>query len=482
MKKSILLLINGFGIERAGSYNVYNAQLMPNLEKIRTEKIFFSIPNKYLDYKSAYRNFSIGINNPLTYNIIENNINSEQYKNNKVLKYIINEVNKNKTKLHLFVYWDCDKTIEYLNLYLKEIALQIKTKIYIHVILSHKSLLDYKDIDKGLNTISYELGNNIKIGIVTGENNLTNPLPLKELVKAYITEYGEKWKDISKRLNVYYETKTPPCDARTFEVNIGYRPEQNDQLLFFNFSNVDITPFINELLNQKYVKFSLDDVMLYSLFPIKCEQKKIPFMYNYGVASNYALNSLKSVKAQTLVIDKKERCSLINYYLTGLRNEIDDDLKYLPFDDAFMYDPEKLLEKIKQYDKQLYIINYEIETTKTLEDLKNRLSNIDKMIGAINKYCEDNNYGLYISSMYGVEKEVLNEKMERKVINFSGKSPVMISDKSINIENYTFVDPASLYDLSNTVIWSLDHNYPEMGLLKRKTGLFSFLYKKKGGK
>ena len=484
MKKNILLLINGFGIEKAGSYNVYSAELMPNLERIRTSKIFFSIPNKYLDYKSAYRNFSIGINNPLTYNLIENNINSNEYKNNQLLKYITNELNKNKSKLHLFVYWDSDKTIEYLNLYLKEIVAQTSQKIYIHIILCHKSMTDYKDIERGFNALSYELGtNNIKIGLVTGENNLTNTLALKELVKAYITEYGEKWKDVSKRFATNIDTKIAPCDTRTFEVNIGYRPEKNDQIFFFNFSNSNITMFMNEVVNQKYMKFSLDDVMLYSLFPIKFENKKVPFMYNYAVSANYALNSLKSIKAQALVIDKKERCSYINYYMTGLRNNIDEDLKYLPADDEFMFDGDKLLEKINKYDRQLYIINYEIESTKTLEELKTRLNNIDKMIGVLDKYTTDNNWGFFISSLYGVEKEVLNEKLERCVINFSGKSPVFISDKDISLANYTTIEPGSLYELSNTLFWNIDKSFESSGLLKKKSGLLSFLYKKpKGGK
>ena len=89
MKKEILFLINGFGVERNDSYNVYSAELMPNMDKLTKEGVFVSIPNKYLDYKSAYRNFSMGINNPLTYSLIENNINSLDYQNNELYKYII---------------------------------------------------------------------------------------------------------------------------------------------------------------------------------------------------------------------------------------------------------------------------------------------------------------------------------------------------------------------------------------------------------
>ena len=55
MKKNILLLINGFGVERADSYNIYSGELMPNMDRLTKERVFVSIPNNYLDYVSAYR-------------------------------------------------------------------------------------------------------------------------------------------------------------------------------------------------------------------------------------------------------------------------------------------------------------------------------------------------------------------------------------------------------------------------------------------
>ena len=44
MKKNILLLINGFGIEQADSYNVYSKEVMPNLDKLTTDGVFTNIP------------------------------------------------------------------------------------------------------------------------------------------------------------------------------------------------------------------------------------------------------------------------------------------------------------------------------------------------------------------------------------------------------------------------------------------------------
>lgn len=41
MKKNILLLINGFGVEQADSINVYSETLMPNMDKLTKENYLF---------------------------------------------------------------------------------------------------------------------------------------------------------------------------------------------------------------------------------------------------------------------------------------------------------------------------------------------------------------------------------------------------------------------------------------------------------
>ena len=379
MKKNILLLINGFGIERAGSYNVYTSSLMPFMDKLTKEKIFTSIPNNYFDYKSAYRNFSIGVKDALTYNLVDNYINTNEYQNNQLLKYITNEVNKFKSRLHIFCYWDSERTLEHLSTYLKVIRTQTAADIYLHIIMCQKSMGEYKYIDRAFQALNYEIGSNIKIGIVTGEENMTVTLPARDLVKCIITEYGEKWKDLSRKVGVFIQTKTVPCKARTFSVNSGYMFENNDQVLVFNYNNVDFSMFLNEFHAQKYRQLDLNSIKFYSLFPIKTEEK-IPFMYNYAVASSYLLSSLKSINGKCMVMDKKDNCAYINYYLTGLRNDVDEALKYYPTDDDSIYDPNKVVEMINSFDKDLYIINYEIDSCKSVDEMSERLKKIDAVI------------------------------------------------------------------------------------------------------
>lgn len=476
MKRNILLLINGFGVEKADSYNIYSGELMPNMDRLTKERVFVSIPNNYLDYISAYRNFSMGINEPLTYSVIENNINNETLTND-LLTNITTTVNNLNSRLHIICYWDSASTVDHLVAYLRTIQSQTQAKIFIHIILCQKSLNDYKDIDRGFQILSYELGANVKLGVIAGENNIANMTGMKEYVKCMLTEAGEKWKDLDKKVQVLSQTKTKPFDTRTFSVNLDYKFEENDQVIIFNYASINLDSFIQELYIQKYRTLNLDTIKFYSLFPLKCEKIQVPFMYNYAVSSNYMLNSIKSINAKCIVMDKKDNCPNINYYLTGLRNVIDEDLKYLPTDDGFIYDPNKMLEIVKSLNNELIIINYEISSCKTIEEIKDRLSKIDAVIGVLDNYIRENHYSMFITSLYGLQVDLYNQKQELCKVNFSGKVPLVIDDEVINLAQFT-VSEGSLYDLANSIYQNINNDYKITGLIKRKSSLFSFLYKK----
>lgn len=477
MKKNVLMLINGFGIEQNGSYNIYSPNLMPSLDKLTKSKIFSTITNNFLEYKAAYRNFSMGIDEALTYTLIDNNMNSVEYENNALLKYIINELNRNGSNLHLICYWDSPRVLEQLIVYVKEIEKKIDTKIFLNFVLSQQSVNDYNALKEGLNKLVFEFGQRVKICFITGEKNMLDTVKVKDVVKSFMTEACEKWKDLSKRIDVYVQNKEKPYTARSFAVNYGFRFEEKDQVLFFNYYDANITNFMNELKVQKFRNFDLSTLSFYSLFPLTSTEK-VPFMYNYALSSDNFLSSLKKINARCLILEDKDRCSLINYYLMGLRNEVDEHLKFIPVDDTILFDESRLMNVFTKFDKELYIISYDIDSCKTVEELKNRLRNIDVFVEKINNYCKANNMGFFLSSMYGLETEMYNQKSELCKINFNSKVPLIIDDDAINLNDYS-INVGKLYDLSNTLLFNINNDYDNSGLLKKKSKLFSIFTKKK---
>ncbi len=476
MKKNILLLINGFGIEQADSVNVYDEKLMPNMDRLTKEKLFASLASKDLDYKDGYRKFSIGINESLTYSIVENSLSNDSYKNNQLLKYIESKTNMGENRLHIFCYWENDRTVSQLATFLKEIVLYTNHMIYVHLILCQLSLTVYKSVERSLTFLNYELGNTVKIGIVTGESNLDNILIFRDMIKTFVTEAGEKWKDLTKKVDVLKQTKTIPNCTRTFAVNTGFAINPGDQVFFFNYSNVDVNKFMTELENQKYRQLDTTRIDYYSLFPVK-SNKKIPFMYNYAETSTNTASALKTIGAKCLLIDLKEKCPYINYYLTGLRNNIDENIKYMASDSGFIYEPNQLLQIINTSNCELIIVNYEIDTCKLVDDIANRLSKIDVVIGELDKLVQENKITLFISSLYGIEKEMYNSKHEVGKVNFSVRVPLVVDDYYFNKTSYT-LNEGTVYDLANTIYKNINSKYNIDGLIKKKSNLLSFFYKK----
>ncbi|NLC48546.1 MAG: hypothetical protein GX758_04225 [Tenericutes bacterium] len=478
MKKNILLLINGFGIEQPGSYDIYSPELMPNLDKLTKEKLFTSLTSLALEYKGGYQTFSIGINEPLTYSIIEKNISAGTHKTNQLLQYIASQLNQFKSKLHIFCYWDNNNTLAHLTEFLRTINLYLPdTKIIIHLIFTQKSLSAYKNMANTLTMVNYDLAKNVSIGMVTGEHNLSKALVFKDYIKCWITESGEKWKDVSKKIDVLVETKTLPNVARTFSISEGIRLEENDQILFFNYSSVDVTSFAKELEIQKYRNIKTETIKYYSLFPTKSD-KPIPFMYNFAVSSSYALNSLKTINAKCVILDEREKCSYINYYMTGLRNLVDPSLRYIATDGGVLYDTDKVVEIVKSCSEELIIINYEIDSCKNIEEIEKRLNLIDDLIGKIETFTNENNYGFFISSLYGIEKNLYNQKNELSKVNFSARVPFIVSDRNLPKANNT-ISEGTVYDMANTIYSNISSSFKGSSLVKKKSSLLSILYKKK---
>ena len=73
--------------------------------------------------------------------------------------------------------------------------------------------------------------------------------------------------------------------------------------------------------------------------------------------------------------------------------------------------------------------------------------------------------------------EMYNAKQELCVIDFYGKVPLIIYDEDLKLSEYS-IDDGPLYELGNTLLWNINHSYDDMGLVKKKLKLFSFLSKK----
>lgn len=456
MKKTILFLINGFGIEQKDSYNVYKSELMPNLDKLTKEALFSSIETSDYNLMDAYRTFSIESNESITYSFLD--VYSSRLNENPNFNNYVAGI-KADSKIHLFCFLENIKNIDHL----KNMIALIKKPVILHIILSSENIDDYKEIDRLISKITLEV-KECKIGSIVGKNIMFD-LP-RDYISMLRNGVGEKWHEIGKKLNALENSKTTPLNTKGFYVNDDFTISSNDTIFILNYEHIDATNFVNELK-------AIYTGSIYSMFPM--EAINYP-LYKYPRSSISLVNNLKSIDSKCLVITENDKINYINYFSNGLANLNDPSLLFMKSDGDILYNKE-IMDKVLKDDKfNLIIINHTIDDCKTLLELNDKLKKIDLSIGLVNNICLENKFTFILSSLFGIKKELLEDQYIKKMVNFSTKVPIIISDEVYKKKNYS-IDYGNIIGLKNTCLKLINTNYKGSGLIKKK-GFLSKLINK----
>ena len=82
MKKSIMFLINGLGVEKSGSYSIDLEECMPNLMRLRETSYFTTAIIPALEKEGAYRDFFLDDTTRSEANYIKSFVNDSKLKTN----------------------------------------------------------------------------------------------------------------------------------------------------------------------------------------------------------------------------------------------------------------------------------------------------------------------------------------------------------------------------------------------------------------
>ena len=69
--RSVLFLINGFGVESKESYSVYDETIMPNFDKLSKKYMFSKLSSNVFSTIDGFRNMSLERNDLYNYSIYE---------------------------------------------------------------------------------------------------------------------------------------------------------------------------------------------------------------------------------------------------------------------------------------------------------------------------------------------------------------------------------------------------------------------------
>ena len=463
MKKTVLFLMNGFGIEQLDSYSIYNAKLMPNLDSYTKNHLFAAISTPSYNLVSGYRVFSTGSKYPLSCSLIDSYI--DKFETNQNLMFYLNSI-KPEGKIHLFLSLENEKSIEHLRAFLKFIRSKKQNKIFIHLVLTGDNIDNYKEVERLINKIVYELVD-CKLGIIVGINSL-NAVNLLAFMNMFQNEVGEKWREVSKKMSSLVSLKIEPKNVKEFFLNEGFKFDVNDSIFFFNYEQTDMTNFVNNIS-----KLTNTDTY-FSLFPLT--GIKYP-MFAYPKSGISMVNYLEKINAKALVLADSSSMRVINYYCCGLQSVVSPRISFAKTDNDLLLNQENIKAIIRDSDYDLIMIDFRIDDAKNIDELNKKLSKLDGILRYIHDFCVENKISLFISSLYGMQKEIPVDNFTRAFINFAGKVPFIVIDPVFNKANFS-LGLGDIHTLADTVYTNINskHNGGDV-LIKRKNPLLKMLKK-----
>ena len=481
MKKSILFLINGLGIERQGSYSISIDQCMPNLARTKETSFFTTAIINSVEYKTAYESFFLGDTSRREMKYISNNIVNDEIINNPTFTKLKESLSLGTNKLHVFLEPNSDLIVDCVNSLVNKLSLNPDQKVYLHLLLTQQTITEYKKLTEIVNYIKYHLDSRITVGFILGKELLSDNLTTEELDmirKMFFYCSCERWTETEKKFQDLMEQKIRPCVAPGFSATNGCNIEDNDVILFFNTRKSNYDKYINGIYANAPRVFKKDTfkIDLYSLIKLDTKFNVLSFAdsieYDNSLASLLAKANMKA-----LIVTKNENISYINFLANGLNYVKNPNIDFVIADDNNLSNPTYVANLIDGTNYNLIIFDYHMDVSKTINDLKEQLEHIDVVLGNVANTCT-NKHSLFITSLYGIKKELplADYNSEMVTIDYEMQIPIFFYDYTYPRSKYTLA-PGETNDILNTALKCL-YNYPDLYSLIRTKGLFGSLFKK----
>lgn len=486
-KPFVVCLMDGMGIEDAKSFEIYNSDIMPTLDALTNRYLFTTLETSgkqvgLSEEASAtkelgYLNIGAGKTVKQSIEILNEKIEQNQFFSNPSIKIVTDHVIANNSKLHLITLigdkYGTDspshlrKMVEYCN------SLGIK-KIYLHLYLGANNNSLSKTFPKYTSMIHriINLYPNVKISTVAGIKHLKDSSGItvtKELYKITVGGIGEHWINYNDAVESNYKRKNLEENIVPFLVAEDGLIENTDGIFLFNYEN-DLGSVYTDLLIQPkkymYVDNNNINIKISSLFPLQNQTTISCLTYDQVKTSFYRTLNQNGIKH--LLIAEKNNIPYINYYFNGCNKEQATQVLGIEMQETGNYDLDlankiqlttnKAIEAINSDFYDLIIVDYQIvdgNKSRNTENIKTALTNLDKNITQLYNLIIQKNGTLYLTSSYGINEALYNNKEELVNVNFSKKVPFVIVDNEMSKNIYS-LQSGGISDLSTTIISSLE--------------------------
>ena len=477
MKKSVIFLINGLGIEKTGSYSISIDQTMPNLSKTRETSYFTTAVTSSLEYKTAYQRFFLGDTYKMEIDYIKNKVINDQIINNPVYQDVTKNIAISGTKLHFFVEPTNERVVDLINNLVNTFTLEEKKHIYLHLLLSQQTVGEFDKLITIVNYIMFHLNTHITVGFVIGKESMSEVLTKDEADYAKKLLFycsAERWTETDKKLIDLKTSNIRPCEVKGFCTTNNCYISNNDTVIFFNTKRENYDNIIGAINNSSVDVFKEEPSLhLYSLIKLYSNYNVPCFVENVNYENSLS-NILAKNNKKALILTDRENLNLVNFYANGM-NSVNNPLIMFAGKDDNLYNKEYINRLINGTPYDLFIFDYHMDVSSTINNLKDQLSKLDIIIGNIADCCVNKN-SLIITSLYGLRKElpVADYNNEIVLINYEMQIPIFFFDYAYPKSKYDLF-PGETNDILSTALRCIIEDPNLYSLIRPKTFVGSLL-------
>ena len=175
---------------------------------------------------------------------------------------------------------------------------------------------------------------------------------------------------------------------------------------------------------------------------------------------------------------EEKNMSLVNFLANGQTYVNNPDIAFMKLDIPTFTNPSTIDSIINGSMYDLIIFDYHMDVSRTVNDLKEGLEEIDKIIGAVSDSCV-NKHSLFITSLYGLKKElpIADYNTEMVTIDYEMQIPIFFFDYTYLRSKYVLL-PGDTNNILTTAIRCI-YDDDSIESLIRPKGLFNNLFGKK---
>ena len=482
-KKTVLFLMNGFGVDVPKSFGIYSKELMPTFEKLLAAypfKLLYASgemignnSSEASNFKDGYSKFGTFGNVITKYDILKKKIDNNEFLNNPVVNNSIDIAVKNNSRLH--VMFSLGNKVnkdryEQLNSYLELAKSKGIEEVYIHLILGDSSVNDLKIA----NTCIKDFRNRViryypksRIASICGNKYAKdgNHNDIADFYRMMVSGVGEVWTEYESTINKKFLQGMTDDSINGFVTIRENLLKNGDSLFMFTYGNNIGVKFLTTVLNpKKFFPTSNvpEQINVNALFSVE-GIPSIPYAFEDELPDICFLDNIPEDK-KLLIMATKDKIPYITSVLNGRKKEFKKNINIWPIEDK-----KKRFESISQYlaayinqntydliivDCQLYEPDVD---ERTIEQIENNMKELDKCVNIIYSQIIEKNYRFIVSSLYGIRYSFrLTETME--LVDLSQKTPFLLIDKEIRKVDLVFKSTGSIVDISKIIAISFGNS------------------------